>query len=97
MQSVGKNMKKVERVITFKADEKLADDLDKIPNKSDFIRKAIQTALAGKCPLCSGTGVLTHNQRTHMQHFFTLHSLEKCRECNAVHFVCQTEACEDLH
>jgi DnaJ-class molecular chaperone len=83
MQSVGKNMKKVERVITFKADEKLADDL--------------QTALAGKCPLCSGTGVLTHNQRTHMQHFFTLHSLEKCRECNAVHFVCQTEACEDLH
>jgi len=92
----GENMKRKERVITFKVDEKLAEDLDKISNKSDFIRKALETALAGKCPLCNGMGVLTHEQQKHMQHFFTLHSLEKCQECDAVHFVCQTGGCGGL-
>lgn len=90
-------MKKKERVISFKVDGKLAEDLDKIPNKSDFIRKAIETALVGKCPLCNGMGVLTREQQKHMQHFLTLHSLETCEKCDAVHFVCQTDTCGDLH
>lgn len=91
-------MQKKERVITFKVDEKLAEDLDKVPNKSDFIRKALEIALVRKCPLCNGVGVLTREQQKHMQHFFTLHSLEKCQKCKAVHFVCQSEAdgCEEL-
>jgi hypothetical protein len=90
-------MKKKERVVTFKVGEKLAEDLDKVPNKSDFIRKALEIALVRKCPLCNGMGVLTHEQQKHMQHFFTLHSLEKCHKCDAVHFVCQSDACEELH
>lgn len=90
-------MSKKERVITFKADENLAENLDKIVNKSEFIRRAIETALAGKCPLCSGTGVLSHDQQRHMEHFFALHSLEKCQQCNAVHYVCQVEQGKELH
>lgn len=82
---------KKERVFTFKADEGLSEILDRIPNKSEFIRKAIEVALEHKCPLCNGTGSLTPAQQSHMQHFLTLHSLEKCEECNAVHLVCQTD------
>lgn len=90
-------MIKKRRVISFKADEDLAKHLDTIVNKSEFIRRAVETALAGKCPLCSGTGVLSHDQQRHMEHFFSSHSLEKCRECNALHYVCQAEQGEELH
>lgn len=90
-------MKNKRRVISFKADEDLAEHLDKIVNKSEFIRRAVEIALAGKCPLCSGTGVLSHDQQRHMEHFFSSHSLEKCRECNALHYVCQVEKAEELH
>jgi sugar/nucleoside kinase (ribokinase family) len=90
-------MKKKERVFTFKTDEELAEVLDMIPNKSEFIRKAIEIALENKCPLCNGTGSLTQAQHKHMQHFLTEHSLQKCQECDAVHFVCRTEEDKALH
>lgn len=90
-------MKKKERVFTFKTDEGLAEILDRIPNKSEFIRKAIEVALENKCPLCTGTGTLTPAQHKHMQHFLTLHPLRKCEECDAVHFVCRTDADNALH
>ncbi len=82
-------MKKKERIFTFKTDDKMADNLDDIPNKSEFIRKAVQTALEQNCPLCSGTGTLTQQQQKHLEEFFTFHSLQECDECHAVHFVCQ--------
>ncbi len=78
-----------ERVFTFKADDALAEVLDQLTNKSEFIRKAILEALGKRCPLCNGTGSLTPEQATHMQHFLALHSLERCETCDAVHFVCQ--------
>ena len=90
-------MKKKERVFTFKADEQLAESLARIPNKSEFIRRALEEALENKCPLCAGTGSLTPEQRRHMEHFLLLHSLEKCEECDAVHFVCRTETQTDTH
>jgi galactose-1-phosphate uridylyltransferase len=84
-------MQKKERVFTFKTDEGLAEILDRVPNKSEFIRKAIEAALENKCPLCNGTGSLTPAQNKHMKHFLTVHSLEKCEQCDAVHFVCKTD------
>lgn len=90
-------MKKKERVFTFKADAHLARSLEQLPNKSEFIRKALETALEKKCPLCDGTGSLSLEQRKHMEHFLVLHSLEKCDECDAVHFVCRTEPQGDMH
>ena len=88
---------KKERTFTFKTDENLADSLDKIPNKSEFIRKAVQTALEQKCPLCGGNGTLTKQQQNHLEEFLSFHSLEKCGECDAVHFVCQPVGKVDLH
>jgi len=88
---------KKERVFTFKADEELADILDRIPNKSEFIRKAIELAMENRCPLCNGTGSLTPAQYRHMEHFMTVHSLERCDECDALHFVCGKEDENELH
>ncbi len=90
-------MKKKEHIFTFKTDEHLADLLEKIPNKSQFIRKALQAALEQDCPLCQGSGILTGEQREHWQHFLTLHSLEKCEQCNATHLVCSHSQLPDVH
>ncbi len=90
-------MKKKERVFTFKTDEELAELLDMIPNKSEFIRKAIEVALDNKCPLCNGTGSLTPAQHRHMQNFLTDHHLKKCQQCDAVHLVCKTSEDDALH
>ena len=41
--------KSKQRVVTFKADEDLAVFLDAMPNKSEFIRKALLSALLEPC------------------------------------------------
>ncbi len=90
-------MKKTqERTFTFKVGEELAGQLDRIANKSEFIRKAILAALEQDCPLCHGAGLLTPEQRRHWQHFLSLHTLARCDECNAVHFVCNGNDMADL-
>lgn len=43
-------------VVAFKVEEELADFLNKLPNKSAFIRKAIAAQMSIACPLCHGTG-----------------------------------------
>lgn len=82
---------KKERVITFKVDEDLAESLDMVPNRSDFIRGAIEAALENKCPLCHGRGSLSTSQQKHLEDFLDRHPLKKCGECNTVHFTCQTK------
>ncbi len=77
-----------ERVFTFKTDDKLAELLDHMPNRSDFIRKALLTAMDRHCPLCHGSGILTVEQQSHLEHFLATHSLVKCMTCNAIHFTC---------
>lgn len=88
---------KKERVFTFKADEGLAELLDSLPNKSEFIRKAIEEAIGKRCPLCNGTGAISPAQNSHMQEFLALHPLKRCEECDAIHFVCHTENGESHH
>ncbi len=45
------------QIVAFKVEPELASMLDAMPNKSEFIRSAIQARLATVCPLCRGTGV----------------------------------------
>jgi hypothetical protein len=45
-------------VVAFKVEKELADLLNKVPNKSDFIRQAIVSHLGMACPLCNGRGVV---------------------------------------
>jgi hypothetical protein len=77
-----------ETVITFKADASLLDALRTIPNRSEFIRAAILSALDNHCPLCGGTGVLTPNQKRHWEAFAQRHPLRECEDCHEVHLVC---------
>ena len=79
---------KKHEIVTFKVDESLWEAMRSIPNRSEFIRSAIQAALEGTCPLCKGTGTLTPEQRRHWIAFTERHSLETCDKCHAVHLVC---------
>jgi hypothetical protein len=87
----GMGMKRKQEVITFKVDEALSKALDGIPNRSEFIRTALLTALQSSCPLCRGTGILTPQQQKHWQEFAQNHPLTKCDECHSLHLVCVAE------
>ena len=45
------------QIVAFKVEPELAALLDAMPNKSEFIRAAVQGRIASACPLCRGTGV----------------------------------------
>jgi hypothetical protein len=82
-------MKKEKRsIITFKADASLVAILGKLPNRSEFIRAALLSALDSACPLCGGTGILSVDQCRHWQSFQAHHKLERCNDCRAVHVIC---------
>ena len=52
-----------QEIVTFKVDEPLWEAMKGIPNRSEFIRAAILSALDSVCPLCKGSGILTPDQR----------------------------------
>src|SRR5881397_4064988 len=52
-------------VVAFKVEEELAEFLNKLPNKSAFIRKAIAAQLGMACPLCNGRGVVPRGIHDH--------------------------------
>ena len=52
-------------VVAFKVEKELADLLNKLPNKSAFIRKAIEAQLGRACPLCNGKGVVPRGVHDH--------------------------------
>lgn len=80
---------KKEEIVTFKVNESLARQLNAIPNRSDFIRRAILLALESTCPLCQGTGVLTSEQKKHWKEFARNHTVTECNRCHAVHLTCE--------
>lgn len=77
-----------QEIITFKVDEELAKAMNGVPNRSEFIRRAILAALDNICPLCRGTGTLTMDQQRHWESFAKNHSVALCTDCSAVHLVC---------
>lgn len=78
-------------LITFKVDDALADLLQGMPNRSEFIRAAILNALDSTCPLCKGSGILTVDQRRHWAEFTRHHAIQECDDCHAWHIVCDSE------
>jgi hypothetical protein len=75
-------------IITFKADESLSAALHGIPNRSEFIRAAILSALDSVCPLCQGSGILSPDQRRHWKTFAEDHAVRECDDCHELHLVC---------
>lgn len=85
-------MKKTKHeIITFKAEASLLEAMKGIPNRSEFIRNAILASLDSSCPLCGGTGILTPQQKNHLNDFLVEHSLQECDECHDLQFTCSHE------
>ena len=81
-----------DEVITFKVGASLAEAIRHIPNRSEFIRAAILSALEHACPLCQGTGILSPEQKRHWAEFSRHHRVAQCRDCDAVYLTCTTRA-----
>ena len=87
-------MPRKREIITFKVDEPLFEAMNGMPNRSEFIRAAILSALDNVCPLCKGSGIMSPDQRKHWVTFSEHHALTECDDCHAVHLVCDVESGE---
>lgn len=81
-------MKKKEGIVTFKVNGDLLEVIKNIPNRSEFIRAAIMTALESACPLCNGTGLLTPKQKEHWERFALHHAVKRCEDCDELFIEC---------
>src|ERR1700732_1750609 len=68
-------------VVAFKVEEDLADLLNKLPNKSAFIRKAIAAQLGVACPLCQGKGVVPRGVHDHFAPLLKELNSRNCEGC----------------
>ena len=84
-------MKKKQEIITFKVDHTLLEAIKDIPNRSEFIRGAIISALGVLCPLCNGSGMLTPNQKRHWDEFAVNHPVTRCQDCDESVIVCHMD------
>lgn len=71
------------QIVAFKVEEELAEFLDKLPNKSDFIRRAILAQFGMTCPLCVGSGVVPRGVHDHYKPILTDHCSRPCEKCKA--------------
>jgi hypothetical protein len=69
------------KVVAFKVEEQLADFLNKLPNKSAFIRKAIASQLNMACPLCNGAGVVPRGVHDHYAPLLAKANHRNCDGC----------------
>jgi hypothetical protein len=68
-------------VVAFKVENELAELLNKLPNKSAFIRKAIAAQLGVACPLCQGKGVVPRGVHDHFGPLLKEFSSRNCDAC----------------
>jgi len=71
-------------IVAFKVEEQLAEFLNNLPNKSDFIRKAILAQFGMTCPLCTGTGVTARGLHDHFKPVIEANKKRACDKCAAV-------------
>jgi hypothetical protein len=70
-------------VVAFKVEEELAKLLEKLPNKSLFIRKAIVAQLGMACPLCNGQGVVPRGVHDHYAALIREFKHRSCDGCGS--------------
>lgn len=68
-------------VVAFKVETELADFLNKLPNKSAFIRKAIAAQLGMACPLCNGQGTVPRGVHDHYAPLIQKFNHRECVGC----------------
>src|ERR1044072_48330 len=84
------------KVVAVKVEEDLADLLNKLPNKSAFIRNAIAAQLGVACPLCHGKGVLPRGFHDHYAPLLPRFTSRNCEGCgDELHFPLDPAALDD--
>src|SRR5262245_37327080 len=68
-------------VVAFKVEKELADFLNRLPNKSAFIRKAIAAQMNMACPLCHGTGQVNRWVHDYFQPMLANWNAKQCEGC----------------
>ena len=68
-------------VVAFKVEEELAEFLNKLPNKSAFIRKAIAAQMSTACPLCNGLGIVSRGVHDHYAPLLKSMGTRNCDGC----------------
>src|SRR5947208_2861808 len=68
-------------VVAFKVEPELAEFLNKLPNKSAFIRKAIAAQMSTACPLCSGSGQVSRWAHDHYVPLLAEWNAHQCDGC----------------
>jgi hypothetical protein len=74
---------KKSQIVAFKVEDELAAFLDKLPNKSEFIRRAILAQFNMTCPLCTGSGVVPSGIHHHFSEVIERQSARPCEKCKA--------------
>ena len=74
-------LKAKQRVVTFKVEDDVASFLDAMPNKSEFIRKALLAALLEPCPVCHGKGSVPRSLRRDLEIIFGGEKFIPCSFC----------------
>ena len=69
------------KIVAFKVEDDLAEFLNNLPNKSDFIRKAILAQFGMTCPLCVGSGVVPRGVHDHYKPILETHTKRPCEKC----------------
>jgi hypothetical protein len=71
------------KIVAFKVEEDLAEFLDKLKNKSEFIRRAILAQFSMACPLCSGSGVVPRGLHDHYKPIIQQQNKHPCDRCKS--------------
>ncbi len=69
-------------VMTFRVDAHLASALEKLPDRSAFIRRAIENALHEPCPACAGKGVVDCDSSEWLRGILRENGAKECGCCH---------------
>jgi hypothetical protein len=83
MDAEGRRLNRRAKTVAFKADAELAEFLGRLPNASDFIRKAILAQFRMTCPLCTGTGVVPRGVGEHFAEVVVRFRVRPCETCGS--------------
>jgi hypothetical protein len=70
-------------VVTFRVDAHLAEALERVPDKSAFIRRALTGAFHETCPACAGEGRLDCDAARWLGDVLSKEGAKKCECCGA--------------
>jgi hypothetical protein len=72
-------------VVTFRVDAHLAEALERLPDKSSFIRKALTTTFHETCPACSGEGRVDCDAAMWLADVLKREGAKKCQCCGSAY------------